>query len=55
MTKLEFKTDDGQKMILIFKDPDLKMNFPKTNTRTVNINEHFCLVSIVTQEEPLSV
>lgn len=54
MTKLEFKTEDGQKMIITSNDPTLKMDFPKTNTRTVNINEKFILVSIVTQEEPLS-
>lgn len=55
MTKLEFKTKDGQKMIITSNDPNLKMDFPKTNTRTVDITEQFTLVSIVTQEEPLSV
>jgi len=54
MTKFEFKTEDGQKMIITSNDPNLKMDFPKTNTRTVNINEKFTLVSIVTQEESIS-
>jgi len=54
MTKITMKTDDGNLMVITSNDPVLKMDFPKENTRTVDIGEKFTLVSIVTQEEPLS-
>ncbi len=54
MTKIIFKTDDGQIMELTSNDPELKLNFPKSNTRTVEISEHMSLVSMTAQEEPLT-
>ena len=54
MTKITFKTDDGQIMELTSNDPILKLNFPKSNTRTVDIDECFSLVSIITKKEAVS-
>ncbi len=53
MTKIIFKTEDGQQMILTSNDPKLNLDFPKSNTRVVDLNEKFILVSMTAQEEPL--
>jgi len=54
MTKITLKTDDGNLMVITSNDPNLKLDFPKSNSRTIDLAEKFTLVSIVTQEEPLS-
>ncbi len=52
MTKFYFKSKDGQRMIITSNDPILKMDFPDTNNRTVDITEAWFLESITAQEEP---